>query len=393
MKFSTKLSVILLISFCLSFVITNTAVAVNRMVFVPYVSLQTTYDSNYWLSDGDERGVYGIAVKPGFDFGYATDRSDVTFSYAISQETYYDEDDVPQGAADADDDNYLAHDLRLFAQSQLSDKILVSLDESYLLTREPGSSDIYNNEVDRNKYSLNRVTPQLIYTFREGLDIGLRYQHTLQDYNRSTEEDSTENRGIINFIYDLNRYNAIDLEYQIWRQAYDQDSSDYTSNQVTLNYNREATYLTFNLGAGYHNRSFDESTLDDLDAFTWKMGLSFENRNRMAISLSQNFNDLGSGDSYYTATRLDVSFGRLCLEKLDCTLSGNYQKSDYEDSATGRVDDRWEILGNVDYLINERFTLSFKLGYETRDSNNVGYDYDNTYALLNLKFAYDFMTR
>ena len=199
-------------------------------------------------------GVYGVSVKPGFDFGYATDRSDVTFSYTLSRENYYDKDDVPAGAPDADDDNYVGHDLQLFAQSQLTDKILVSLDESYLLTREPGSSDIYNNEVDRNKYSINRVTPRLIYTFREGLDIGLQYQHTLHDYSRTTQEDSTENRGILNFICNLNRYNALDLKYQIWRRAYDMNSSDYTSNQVTLNYNREATYLKFNIGAGYHNR-------------------------------------------------------------------------------------------------------------------------------------------
>ena len=123
------------------------------------------------------------------------------------------------------------------------------------------------------------------------------------------------------------------------------------------------------------------------------MGLSYENRNRMEISLSQNFNDYGAGDNYYKATRVDISLGRLCLEKLDFTLAAAYQQSDYEESATARADDTWQISGNLDYMINERFTLGCKLGYETRDSNNAGYDYDNTYALLNLKFAYDFMTR
>ena len=383
----------LLTSFCMVGIAPDTATAVNRMVFVPYVDLQTTYDSNYWRSETDERGVYGVSVTPGFDFGYATDKSDVIFSYVLSRKTYHDKDNVPTGAPDADDDNYVGHDLQLFVQSQLTDKILVSLDESYLLTREPGSSDIYNNEVDRNKYSINRVTPRLIYTLREGLDIGLQYQHTLHEYNRSSEEDSTENRGMINVIYNLNRYNSLDLEYQIWRRAYDMNSSDYTSNQVALNYNREATYLTLTLGVGYHERSFDGSTLDDQDTFTWEMGLSYENRNRIEISLSQNFNDYGAGDSYFKATRVDVSLGRLCLDKLDFTLSTSYQKSDYEESATNRADDTWQISGNMDYLINERFTLGFNLGYETRNSNNAGYDYDNTYALLNLKFAYDFMTR
>jgi len=221
----------------------------------------------------------------------------------------------------------------------------------------------------------------------------LEYQNTLKDYSLSSEEDSIENRGRLNFTYDLNRYNSFSLKYQIWNRDYGQDSSDYTSNQLKLHYNREAAYLKYDIGAGYHERSFDDSDMDNLKDFTWNADLTYENRNKISISLSQNLNDDGTGNNYYTATRLDASINRLCLDKINITVSGSYQNSDYEDSEIPREDDTWDISGSVSYPINDRFTLDFKVGYETRDSDNAGYDYDNTYGSLIVKFDYDFLTR
>ena len=75
------------------------------------------------------------------------------------------------------------------------------------------------------------------------------------------------------------------------------------------------------------------------------------------------------------------------MGKINCTLAGWFQNSDYETSV--REHDRWSLSAGADYLFNDFFTLGLEGGMEDRDSNEAGRDFDNKYVMFNIKFNYN----
>ena len=108
-------------------------------------------------------------------------------------------------------------------------------------------------------------------------------------------------------------------------------------------------------------------------------------------------NDSGEGDLYFKAHKFTLNAGHIFFEKLLLDLTATYQKSDYETfSGTTpegttelRDDDKYQIAGKIGYFITDRLTFSITAGYEDRDSNLAGYDYDNTYVMVKLDFGYE----
>jgi len=166
-----------------------------------------------------------------------------------------------------------------------------------------------------------------------------------------------------------------------------------------LNVNHQFNYFAVSAGAGYHTRDFDKNTLKDIESPSLQLSIFGQNppdaegipKSSMLVSLTRNFNDSGSGEAYYANTRLDARFTYLYLEKLNFTLAGYFQNSDYE---TGlRNDDTWKVSTAVDWLIRDYVSLGIEGGREERDSNQTGKDFENDYVMLNLKLNFDFASR
>ena len=116
----------------------------------------------------------------------------------------------------------------------------------------------------------------MIYEFGPKFNAAVRYRNTKIDYLDPKDiEDSRENRGIFDFIYNFNRRNSIDLQYQYWRKDYEV-SSDYSSNQVKLIFRRQMRSFDLIVGAGYQNRNYTDSTLGSDGVFTYNVILDGE---------------------------------------------------------------------------------------------------------------------
>lgn len=375
-------------------------VSAGKMEIKPFLTPGWSYDSNYYKSATGERGVSTYSIKPGIIVGYETPKSRLSLNASLDFLRYNDEDDVPAGEVSAEENDFTAQNLRFNAESQLFDRLSIGLNESYMKTREPGNVDIYNNATERSKYSMNRLSPKLVYTFGEKFKLYSVYTNQIVDFDKAVLEDSSENRGKFDLYYNLNKRLSFDLDYQLWAMDYDRSTSDYTSNQIMLNLTR--TYKNFSIkgGGGYHERSFDDDAMDNINTFTWKVTLNgrsgssedametdptSDSRSRMELSLSQNLNDLGREDEYYTATRLDAMFSHLFMEKLDASIKGYLQNSDYEES--NREDDTWNLAAALKYVMKEWVTLGCESGYENRDSNYDFEDYDGFYVTFNAEFS------
>jgi polysaccharide biosynthesis protein VpsM len=375
----------------------------GRMVIKPYVETGIQHDSNFHKSETNTKSVNTFNVKPGFEFGYTTDKTLVGVDYNFNVFRYDDRDDYLPGQQKAEDFDYIGHSGRLFFQTQPADRLQLNLDNVFMKTRDPASADANANAVDRFKYNLNRFSPGLTYRFGEKFGFGLKYTNLYTDYSDDGPgqgEDSVENRGTATLLYNLTRKTSFDLDYQYWQRDYDKNTVDYTSSQIMANAYHQFNFLTFGAGIGYHNRDFDKAVPSgDIDQFIWKLSVSGQNppdavgipRTSMYVSFGSNLNDAGTGNTYFTSTRLDVRFTYLLMEKINFILSGYYQNADYETS--NRKDDRWLLSLAGDYLINDFFTVGLAGGFEERDSNLAGRDFDNQYVLLKAKFNYDMGSR
>lgn len=398
--YSRYITISVLAVFCLA-VTFSSASAQGRMLIKPFVQVDFQSDSNFHKSETDEKNVYAYTVRPGIDLGYTTDKSLFGLNYWFKVFEYDDQDKNIPGQVDADEFNYTQHNAQFKFQTQATRRLLLGLDNTYMQTRDPASADANSNSVDRFKYSLNRFTPSVNYKFGEKFGLDVKYTNLYTDYSDDAPgegEDSVENRGGLRWYYNLSPKTSLDLDYQIWERDYDKDTIDYTSNQVMVNVKHQFNFLTFGAGIGYHKRDFDSSVTsgkDDLETMTWKVSVQGQDtqgsRSTVFVSFGSNLNDSGTGDTYFTSTRLDARFTYLLTERIKGILSGFYQNSEYETSS--REDDRWQVSLGADYLINQYFTVGVSGGFEERDSNQTGKDFENEFLILKAAFNYDLGSR
>jgi len=364
-------------------------------------------DSNYYKTDFEEAKIYTYLVRPGIELGYETEKSLVVFDYTLDAYFYDEKDTPPPGRRSVKD--FIGHALRLKSRTKPNDRLTVVLDNSFYKTRNPEQSDALSNKEVREKYWINRLSPVVFYDFAPKFTAGARYRRTDIEYtsDRSGQPDSTEHRGIFDLIYSFRPTASLGLNYQHWKMDYDHNNdrfenerfeSDYKSDQIGLILKKSYRVFSFEAGAGYQKRRFDESDRDDIDTPVFHGVVKGEKgKSHFALRADQNFNNYYDGFDYYVARRVTLEVGHIFVEKLPVVIRGGYQNSDYEEfrgfSSSGnlkkRNDDTYGIQGSIGYIVTDWLTAEGKAGYDNRDSNLLGFDYNNKYGMVELKFAYD----
>ena len=407
MEFARKYLVLLIV---VTFILFLPAAGLTdgKISIKPKVLANWRVDTNFFEAENIEREVYTYTFQPGIELGFRTAKSKILVDYTLNAYYYDDRDPVPPGQQSASDDDYYGHTLIFQTRHKLTDRFLIGLDDSYYRTRDPSQTDRFDDSVAREKYFVNRLTPMLYYDFGEKFTLGLRYRNTVIDYLDDAEvyEDSTEDRGMFDLIYNFSRTASFDLEYQHWQKDYDITTSDYTSDQINLIFRKEFKAVSFGVGGGYHERDFDNSSLIDINLWNYIITVLAEKkgpeegsppRSYIRFSSERNFNDHGLGDKYYAATTFTMDAGRVFMEKIKVDITAYYQNSDYErtygltpeGTTELRDDDTYHISGDIGYMFADYLTFSVSASYEDRDSNLLGYDYDNKSVMATLDFGYD----
>jgi hypothetical protein len=376
------------------------ALSQGKFTLKPKVSTTYRIDDNFWKAEAVEREVKTSLIKPGFELGYGTEKTNLSLDYTTDIYYYRDRDTLLPGWKLASDEDFVGHTGMLDIKTKPTDRLTLGVAESYTLTRDPGQADRFSNAVTRNKYYINRLTPLMFYDFGAKFGAGLKYRYTRTNYSEDVSEGSTENRGIFDLVYNLNKSTSLDLEYQYWARDYS-ISSDYTSHQIKAILRKQYKYFSLEAGGGYHERDFDKPGLKDVSMATWHVGLKGQYPSTastptsyISLGAESNFNDSGTGDRYYEASRFDLAAGHVFKQKVPFDLKASYQNSDYE-TETGltpagttelRDDDTKNLEGSLGYIINEYLVIKVIAGYEERDSNISGRDYTNNYLMGRLDF-------
>ncbi len=353
-------------------------------------------DSNYYKAQTDEREVFTYLVQPGINFGMRTAKSEISLHYTLDAHFYDDRDPVPPGQQSTKDDDFIGQTGEFKGKYQLFDRLLLVLDDSLSLSRDPAQTDSLSNETDRNKYIINRVTPGVFYEFLPRFKLGVRYRNTIENYLTGNPEqypNSTENRGLLDLVYNFSRTASLDLDYQHWSKDYTGTStSAYTSDQLKLVFRKESKFYSWEAGFGYQNRRFDDPALQDAGTPTYRVGITAKYpsseapRSYLSAFAESNFNNQGLDNAYFKAYRFTVEAGHTFLEKILAVLGGYYQISDYE--FEDRKDNMYNISGSVGYSFIDWLTFSLAAGYERRTSDQAVQQYHNRYFIAKLQFAY-----
>ena len=376
--------------------------AAARFNIQPKLYTSWGLDSNFYRAEFLEREVYTYIISPGLKAEFESAKTYLMLDYSLDAYYYEDQDAVPPNEKPADDEDYLGHTFSGEARYQAFDRLLVGLNGSYYLTRDAAQSDNLSNSIDREKYTITRITPLLLYKFGRKFNVGLRYRHTDLDYIPEDREDSKEQRGIFNLIYNFTPKASLDFDFQHWQKDYTLTTSDYTSNQAKLIFNKKFRVLNLGIGAGYQKRTFDDPRLDDQSAFAYNLNFEgdwlIENRRtRASFNVEQNLNDQSFGNDYFIATRFVLNALHEFTRKLSGEAGAYYQISDYQNTyglnsdgaIEKRKDNTYDIFGKINYKFARWLIFSVTGGFEKRDSNLAGLSYDNNYLITNLGFVYD----
>lgn len=372
--------------------------AEGKIIIEPKIHSGVQNDSNFWKSEDKEVSVNTYFTKPGLVFGYETPKTEIALDATVDVYKYDDRDTPPVGVRKASDDDYTGFSGNVRVNHQLTDRLNVGVYDEMYITRDPARSYGNSNSVSRDKYTINYLEPSAYYEFADKFGVKTKYRNTVTNYEKNLE-DSTEHRGFFDFYYNLNKSSAVYAEDQIWKRDYDQLSTDYLSNQVTLNYEAKFNYFSIKGGAGYHHRSFDSSALENIDMFTWKIQIKGQDpdstpkttKSRLSLDFGQEMNDDGTGNEYFTATFVQFSGGYRLFNRLEATLKADYQNSDYHTDS--RNEDTYSGAVGLAYQALDFLTIGIEGGHERRDSNVSGNSYDDTFVLATVNIDYDFWNR
>ena len=373
------------------------SMAAGRVFIQPRIAVYVENNANFYRTETGEASVNTYGVEPGVKMLYKTAKTKVAADAAVDIRNYDSDDAAPAGYQEADDYNYTGLKGDLAVSHDLTERLTLGVDDTLRVTRDPEFVDQYSNSVGRGKYTTNTFSPNVYYDFGNKFGVGGKYQNVVINYS-DEEEDFTENRGVVDLFYNLNRSTAVYFDYQLSDGSYDSFSSDYTTHEASLNFSKSFNFFTFTAGAGYYNRSFDSNGLDDIDGVLWSIVVegkdrseedSLKPRRTVRIALTHDLNSYGSGDSYYAATQLEIKGGYMFTEKLGVSGLFLFQNSDYEINPSDREDDLLVVSGRIGYQVLPFMNLSLEAGYRDRDSNTDGYSYDDTFVMARSEFTYD----
>ena len=364
----------------------------------PSMTIEGEYDDNFFKSQQNPTAVWGMQIAPAVEVEALTDRSRLDLNYKLGYFMYYGTRGAvgKAGPLDLSSEDYLGHDLSLLAATRFSTRLTTGIKEEYLLTREPGYSDVLSQIVSRDRYWRNRISPFLSYDIGEKGEIKLAYRNEFLyflDGALNTRANSVENRGIMTLTYNMNSTNHLDLDTEIWRREYPgSTSSAYDSYQTELIYRRElCSWLESKVAAGYQVRTFDVSSVPGISTPVYSVGLTGStDRTKLDVSFEHNTVDFTLPDLYFTAYRVNAFVQRLFFEDIIRAFAGGYyQLSDYVSSSLRT--NEWSLRGGIGYTFwKKRMELSVEYNYSERDSNLPGFGYKDNVIYLRLTSKWDF---
>lgn len=392
--------------FLLMAIIPITALAQGRVIIRPIINTSWRSDNNFYKTENNERKVYTYLIQPGIELGYDTGKTLIDLRYTLNDYNYDDQDDLRAGWVPADDEDYTGHTAGLNLKTRPNERLTMGFGSLYDRTRDAAAADPNGNSTERFKYDLTRFQPMLSYLFTPKFEGKVQYMWEDQDYSLSTKEDNSKDGPLFNLIYYLDRSTSFDLDYRRYDKDNKMATSDLTSDHVRLFLRKQFKRLSFEASGGYREIDFDDPAEQDMDKFTYGMGVRWQvqpsepgaqPRTTFSLNTEQDLND-----GKFTTRTYSAGFGHLITERIPFDLRGRLQQSDYDYRTTGltpagnteiKDDDTYTAEASLGYIFNDWLRFRLAAGFEEKESNISDTDYDNNYIMAGINIRYNVGSR
>lgn len=360
------------------------------------LSLEVTsnigYIDNFLYQDKDTSDTFFLSLNPSAYIGI---QSDAQFLQIYTNINYF------QFSEFEEDD----HSNTQFAgkyQIKLSDKSRVYMSGGYQETFEyrgsgltQGEAEIINtgDEFKNSFVNVGFKFGQLDSVAKLESILGQKKERYLTRRDETRELDYEENFFITNFDYVLSGKTYIATTFEYIDVEYDYSSElsreEYTG-LVGLKWG--ATDIsTFSVLVGYQHLTFEDALFEDDDSLRWRVDLNWSPLERLKIKIASARDTQASNqleDSYRIVDSFSISTNYEVSERLKLTIAPRYSKDKSIYVSNSLTDNYLSLDFSVDYKFNDWFTVKGNYGFEDKDSDELGYDYERN--LFSVSFNVNF---
>lgn len=333
-----------------------------------------------------------FVVEPGVSIESDRGGNQYRVSYQLASGTYFD----------SSDDNYLDHKFSTNNFIRFNARNGIALNYSYqYLHEERGTGllagDLYSLAADEPvEYAVHNVNGTYVYGSQEAtgrLELTLGYEDreyknyrnvVLPDIGRvsTAYKDHNELNGAIAFYYRVMPATSLLFEVDAVDRTYDlDDAAGLSQDNLDMYYLVGATWdvsgkTTGKLRLGLQDKTYDESSREDFQGFSWDLEFVWKplQHSTVALSGSQRARDPEQGTTYVDETSVSAGWKHYWVNNFYSRITGQVREDDYANSE--REDDLMTAGVTFGYEILDFADIGLGWKFETNDSTTSGNSYD-----------------
>ena len=411
------------------------------------VSASEEYVKNTNLESDQDEDDWITLVGPGLTFTLKTQETEARLDYDVRYAAY--------ARDDANDTFRHFLTLTGLKGIPISEHLTLDLDESLQISEEPIelSQDVVSERRSRERYYRNTAGGRINYHFGEGDFLYAGFDHILLENDDPSVQDSQRYRPMAGITYWFDIRNGLSLDYSFTRGEFDEseawgefdESEDFDQHVARATYthrfsprtqaNLSYTYDSLDYQGIQKERIIGEEGFNQEDyvVHTTSLGLSRQLTERLSGSISGGYyvwdreqsddtsgfigsasldgtfpfekgaltfnSSAGYRQQFFEAENLGFSKYRRVyatlsyrpLEKLTTSLSGLYQRDDYQETDPDRKDSTWGGSGTVRYRLFDWLFASVGYTYRERASSVDENDYQDSRIIFTLDMEKSFV--
>ena len=353
---------------------------VGDFFLIPSVSIHEEYDDNIFLQDDGAKSSLISVITPSARLAYEGDFSLTTVDIGVVKGVY----------RSSSADNYLDTRVRVGTELFPSERVQIGAS----LTRFDGHDDrgfglqdglaVFDFASPHEFHQWTGLVDFEYGTRVEGaarLEVDVSLEDKEYDNHRLATQllDRETGRVTTGLAYMLAPATSILLEVSYGDIDYDVATSDSEEYRAMVGLEWEATYQTTGfVKFGMGKKEFADSARTDTSEPAWEVGVDWSPLSYSTVTLrtAKGFSEGEGTGSFIDAQTTAVDWRHDWYDHIGTQIGFEHENNAYGDST--REEDVNSFLINLDYQYNPWLLISTGALYEQRESNTIGFDYNNT---------------
>ncbi|MCV6624226.1 MAG: outer membrane beta-barrel protein [Cellvibrionaceae bacterium] len=360
------------------------AVDMGPFRLVPTLGISNGYDSNLFLTDGNEKESWVTIINPQVQFIAENGNDRYSITYGVNHGI----------VQDSRDDDYTDHSLRGDINLELNSRNYLDISAAFTKNHEPrGTGANQGNDATSNPVpaEYDERTFDVAYTYggkeadgRLKVAAGFLDKEYTNFLDQNAARDRKNNYVAGTFYYRVAPKTQAIFEIKRKKIDYDLTTSplDSTETFYLVGATWEATaQTTGTVKVGLAEKDFDSNLQDD-DNVSWEVSVDWApiERSVFTLATSKLPEETDGTGSYIDRTSLSVSWMHNWSDRFSTRLTAGRRDGEYIGNAREDEEDTWGI--SLMYNMRRWLDLSLNYDYSDRSSNISGLDYDKNTIYL-----------